>query len=156
MIIITPQIAPILWLVLGITLAVVEGLSVQLTAIWFALGAAAAAVAAVMGASQMTQVFVFLAVSAGTLIFTRPFVKKVLRVKKESTNADRVIGQTGIVLEAIDNDFAAGRVTVMGLDWSARTQENTGIAAGERVKVLAIDGVKLIVEPYTKQIETEE
>lgn len=150
---ITPQMEPIIWLVLGIALAVTEGLTIQLTALWFALGAAVAAVAAVLGASLMVQVVIFLVVSAGTLLFTRPFAMKILRVKKESTNADRVIGAVGIVLETIDNDSAAGRISVMGLDWAARSAGGAEIAKDEKVKVLAIDGVKLIVVPYVKQTE---
>lgn len=150
------QLAPVFWLVLGIILAVVEGVSVQLTAIWFALGAAAAAVAALLDASIGVQAAGFLVVSTLLLLCTRPFAKKVLRVKKQSTNADRVIGQIGVVQETIDNDLGAGRVAVMGLGWAARTMDNRDIPAGEKVRVLAIDGVKLIVEPYTKQTETEQ
>ncbi len=92
---------------------------------------------------------------SATLAFTRPFVKKVLRIQKESTNADRVIGQAGVVLEAVDNDLGTGRVKVMGLDWSAQTRDGGRIGEGEKIQVLSIEGVKLIVEPYSKETKTE-
>lgn len=141
------QLAPVLWLVLGIVMAVIEGVTVQLTAIWFALGAAAGAIAAVLGVPFMTQVYIFIGVSAFLLVFTRPFAKKVLHVKKVSTNADRVVGMIGIVTETVDNDAACGRVAVEGLSWAARAKDNQRIPTGERVKIIAIEGVKLIVEP---------
>lgn len=147
---ITPQMEPILWIVLGIIFAVTEGLTVQLTAVWFALGAAAGALVALAGGSPIRQFVVFVAVSGILLLFTRPLAKRALTVKKESTNADRVIGEIGVVLSHIDNDLGTGRVNAMGLDWSARTSSGVELEEGQKVKVLAIEGVKLIVEPYVK------
>jgi membrane protein implicated in regulation of membrane protease activity len=80
------------------------------------------------------------------LILTRPFVKKVLKAKRISTNADQVIGKTAVVIEDIDNDLAAGRVICMGLDWSARSVDGSRIKAGKKATVERIEGVKLIVK----------
>ncbi len=147
----SPQIAAVLWLFLGVLFAVGEGLTVQLIAIWFALGAAGAAIVAMFGASLLTQCVVFLVLSVASLAATRPLLKSKLRVHKESTNADRVIGAVGIVGEAIDNDLARGRVSVLGLDWSARSVDGSLIEQGSKVRVLAIDGVKVIVERVVRQ-----
>lgn len=138
---------PIVWLVLGIIFAVTEGLTVQLVSIWFAIGAAVTAVVtALIDIPWSTQLLLFVIVAGVLLAATRPLAKKLLYVKKQNTNADSVIGQVGIVLQAIDNDLAAGRVKVNGLDWSARSKSGEGIAEGAKVRVLSIDGVKLIVE----------
>ena len=132
------QYAPIVWLLLAIAFAVSEGLTVQLVSIWFAVGAAVtAAEAALFDVSWVVQLWTFVIVSAVLLIGTRPIAKNLLHVKKESTNADRFIGQVGVVTDPIDNDLSAGRARV----------------AGEKIRVLAIDGVKLIVEPCGKQTE---
>ena len=147
---------PIFWLILGIILAIIEAATVQLVAIWFSLGAVAAIIPALMGAPFWVQFLVFVAVSAASMLCTRPFVKRCLRVKQERTNADRVIGQTGIVVQQIDNDRAQGRVAVMGLDWSARTQNGEVLAEGARVTVLEIDGVKLIVKQQETTQPSEE
>ena len=62
--------------------------------------------------------------------------------------------RVGVVTDPIDNDLSAGRARVGGLDWSARSSDGADIPAGEKIRVLAIDGVKLIVEPYSKQTES--
>ena len=68
--------------------------------------------------------------------------------KVQPTNADRVIGQIGIVTEVISDRAQAGQVRVMGQIWSARTDDTTDeIAVGCEVRVLRIEGVKLIVTP---------
>lgn len=136
---------PIFWLVLGLALLIAEASTVQMVAIWFALGAFSAILPASLGAPLWVHILVFAVVSAAALLGTRPFVKRFLKVKVQRTNADRVIGETGVVVQAIENDKAQGRVAVMGLDWSARADDNTEIPEGEKVEILAIEGVKLIV-----------
>ncbi len=142
----SPQTAAVLWLFLGVLFAVGEGLTIQLIAIWFALGAAGAAIAAMFGAPLLIQFVVFLVLSVVSLAATRPLLKSKLHFHKESTNADRVIGAIGIVREPIDNDLSLGRVSVLGLDWAARSADGSLIEQGNKVRILAIEGVKVIVE----------
>ena len=63
---------PIAWLVLVAVLLVIEAVTVGLTTIWFAGGALVAAVASWLGAGEIVQWILFLAVSLVLLIFTRP------------------------------------------------------------------------------------
>ncbi len=148
--------APFIWLIVGIVMAVAEGLTVQMVAIWFAIGAVGASIAAVLGVAPIYQFLVFILLSCIALALTRPFVRKLMaHNKREATNADQVIGQSGIVRQAIDNDLGTGRVTAMGLDWTARAKDGQKIPEGEKVRVLAIEGVKLIVE-LQKQEEKQD
>ena len=55
-----------------------------------------------------------------------------------------MIGEVGEVVEAIDPD---GVVTLRGAPWRARTNRATPIAAGERARVVEVDGLLLEVEP---------
>ena len=55
-----------------------------------------------------------------------------------------MIGELGEVVEAVDPD---GVVSVGAARWRARTNRATPVAAGEPVRVVAIDGVTLEVEP---------
>ena len=55
-----------------------------------------------------------------------------------------MIGELGEVVEAVDPD---GVVSVRSARWRARTNRATPVAAGEPVRVIAIDGVTLEVEP---------
>jgi len=55
-----------------------------------------------------------------------------------------MIGREGTALEAVDPD---GLVEVNSATWRARTNRATPIAAGDPIRVAAIDGVTLDVEP---------
>jgi len=135
------------WIFAAAVMFVLEASTAQMVSIWFAVGALFAAIPAYFGASLGVQLFVFLVFSVLFLFAVRPLVKKRLQAHKQPTNADMVIGQTGIVLEEIDNARETGRVSAMGLNWSARSEDATIISADARVLVLRIEGVKLIVTP---------
>ena len=138
---------PMVWLLVAVIFGVVEAATVQLMSIWFALGAVAAMVSALLGASVWVQFGVFLAVSILVLAFTRPLVKKVLKVGRVHTNADSLVGRIAAVTVEIAGPGEVGRVLVDGQDWAAVSEEGIPIAPGERVLVKGIEGVKLVVEP---------
>lgn len=142
------------WLALLIIFVVVECLTVGLVSIWFAGGALVAMFFAMAGAGAIWQDVAFLAVSGLLLVVTRPFVKKYLMTKKEKTNYQSVIGMVAKVTENIDNFNQTGAAFVDGKEWTARTTEDAvAVEKGALVKVAAIEGVKLIVEPYEKPEE---
>ena len=135
------------WLGLTVIFALLEAASAQLTTIWFALGSVAAFVLALCGVKSLTvQIVVFVAVSVVALIGTRPFVKKILNKRTEATNADRNIGETGVTLSEINNLEARGEAKVNGSIWTARSATDDPIPEGTKIRVVKIDGVKLIVE----------
>lgn len=76
-----------LWLAAAIILAIVEANTVQLVSIWFAVGALAAMIPAIIGMDFTAQFAVFTVVSILVLAITRPFVKKKLTVQKTETNS---------------------------------------------------------------------
>ena len=136
------------WLIAMVLFGVLEAVTVGLTSIWFAVGALAALIAASLGAFALVQVIVFLVVSFVTLLLVRPLAQRYINDRKEPTNADRVIGREAVVTQAIDNLKAQGQITVNGAPWTARTEEGCpAIPAGSRVRVLRIEGVKVIVSP---------
>ena len=134
-----------LWVIILILAVVVEMSTTQLVCIWFAGGALVGLVAHFLHAPLWLQVILAAAVTLILLISTRPFVRRFLAKKETPTNADRVIGQIGIVTERIDNITEQGRITVLGGDWRARSLGGEPIESGARVKVEKIEGVKLIV-----------
>ena len=135
------------WLIAMVLFGVLEAVTVGLTSIWFAVGALAALIAASLGAFALVQVIVFLVVSFVTLLLVRPLAQRYINDRKEPTNADRVIGREAVVTQAIDNLKGEGQVNVSGAVWTARSQEEAPIPAGARVRVLRIEGVKVIVSP---------
>lgn len=143
----TGVIGAIVWIVIAIALFVIESLTVNLVCIWFAVGALAATAASLLGAPISVQFALFIIVSIAVLFIWRPFLKKRIVPKKTAMNAEAVIGQTGLVIEEIDNTLQTGRVNVDGLDWTARSETDEIIPVRQKITVKKIEGVKLIVEP---------
>ncbi len=139
----------VVWLGLLIAFAVAEAATVGLVSIWFAAGALAALLSTFFTTNIWLQIFLFFLVSAVTLALVRPLTKKYLTPQQVATNADRVIGREAVVTEAIDDLNATGAVRAAGVEWTARTGTDVTVPAGATVKVLRIDGVKLIVEPVS-------
>lgn len=138
----------VVWLIAMIALLVVEGLVPGLISIWFALGALAALVSALLHAPLWLQIVWFLVVSIAALALTRPLAKKYINSKTQPTNADMLIGRECVVRENIDNVLGTGAVSVDGKVWTARTEsDDTKAQEGSRAVVVRIEGVKLIVKP---------
>jgi membrane protein implicated in regulation of membrane protease activity len=135
----------IIWAIAIVAFGVLEGITAQLVSIWFVIGSVASLISALLGASFPVQIIVFIAVSALALIATRPIVKKKLNTKVQPTNADRCIGQDGVVIEEINNLVPSGQVKVDGKVWTARSSNKEIIPKGDVVTVEKIDGVKLVV-----------
>ncbi len=138
---------PFFWLFAMIALLVVEALAPGLVSIWFALGALAAMLAALLHAPVWLQVVWFLAVSVATLCLTRPLAKKYVNGRVQPTNADALLGKDCLVTEPIDNLSGTGAVKIDGKVWTARAEEEGArYAIGEIVHAVRIEGVKLIVK----------
>ena len=137
----------LLWVILLIAFVVGELITVGLTSIWFAAGSLVALLAAVLGANPVVQIILFLVVAVGLLAATRPWAKKYINSRTQRTNADRVIGETIRITERVSNLDQTGMAVVHGQEWTVRTRnDNEIIEPGEEAKILAISGVKLIVE----------
>lgn len=136
----------VIWLGVTILAAIIEAAVPALVSIWFVPGGLLALVASLAGGSLALQVALFFLGSAAALALTRPLARRLQRPGPTSTNADRVIGATAVVTEAVDNLQGAGRVSVMGNSWAARSERaGETIPTGETVTVVRIEGVKLIV-----------
>ena len=135
----------ILWLILLVAFAIVEGVTVSLVSVWFIGGAAAALIAALCGAEVWLQVVLFFGVSI-VLLCLRPLSKRLLKQKKVATNADSNIGKEAIVTEEIDNLQGKGAVKIAGVEWSARSEDGSVIEKDAVVRILRIEGVKVCVQ----------
>ena len=136
-----------IWLVLAIVLAITELVTAGLTTIWFSVGALASLLLVLCGVDNITvQIVVFVLVSLLSLIATRPLVKKYINKKVQPTNADRCIGKEAFVTEEINNILSKGAVKINGIEWSARSEDDSVIENGVKVKIISIDGVKVIVK----------
>ena len=135
-----------IWLGVLVAAVVLEIATTQIVSIWFAIGALASLIATLAGVEQLwIQIVIFVLVSAIAVVATRPIVKRIVNKKAEPTNADMVIGKTGVVTEKIDNLAPSGMVKAGGQVWTARSADDSVIDENERVIVKEISGVKLIV-----------
>lgn len=137
----------IVWLILAVIFLVLEIMTVALISVWFVLGAIAAMIAAMNGASLTVQISLMLVVSIIFLVLSY-FVKKKYDIgtKFVPTNSDALIGQVGVVTQTIENLENVGLVKIRGQIWSAESASDSVILEAEmKVIVEEIRGVKLIV-----------
>ena len=137
----------IFWLAAMVVFMAAEAMTVTLVSIWFAAGALGAVLVALLGGGLVLQVTVFLALAVLLLFFLRGFVRKRFNPRLTRTNIDSIIGATGIVITPVNNIAALGQVQINGMEWSARSTDNTHISAGTLVKVDKVEGVKVFVSP---------
>ena len=92
--------------------------------------------------------WVIVLMSAGVALFMLSGMTAMLRARFSTPTIGResMIGQMGAATTGIDPE---GMVDLRGGIWRARTNRATPIGAGDRVRVVAIDGLLLEVEPET-------
>ena len=137
----------LVWLALMIGFSALEIATVNMVSVWFAGGAMAGMVAQLFGASVPVQLTVFLLVSALLVGCLRPFVRKYVAPKKIHTNADMVLGQEAYLTETVDNRKGTGALKLGGKVWTVRSVSDTVLEQGTLVRVVKLEGVKLLVEP---------
>lgn len=137
----------VFWLAALGVLLLIEILTLGLTTIWFATGALAAFLLALLNLPLWVQITGFIVLSVVMLVFTRPVLTKYLNTKTTKTNAEGLVGRTARVLIPINNLKSEGQVIINGMEWMARsTREEETFQKDEIVRVAGISGVKLIVE----------
>lgn len=139
------EIIIIVWFAVIIIAALIEMNTMDLTSIWFSVGALVAFILSLTKIGITYQVVAFLVVSVGFIVFLRPVVKNYFKTNSISTNADRLVGKVAACTKPIGVG-ERGEVKIDGKYWLAVTSGDEEIEIDEKVEVLAIEGVKLIVD----------
>ena len=139
--------AAILWLIAMVVFLAVEGATVTMVSLWFAVGSLAALIASLLGGAVWLQVLLFFLVSAALLAALRPFARKHFTPKLAKTNVDAIVGSQGYVTAHVDNLSAQGQVKLGAMVWTARSTSGEPIKEGTLVRVDKIEGVKVFVTP---------
>lgn len=142
----------VIWMAVLVAAIVAEVISNAFLSIWFIASALVLTAlnvifyyAGIVPLMWYWQLLIFLILSTILLFSFRPVVmKKVIR-KAPRTNADRNIGETGIVIKTVE-PHGHGLVKVSGQEWTAFSDSEIPLETGSRVKVTAIHGVRLKVE----------
>ena len=136
------------WLISGLFCGIAEIFLPGFVLSCFSFGCFAAAVAAALDFSVTVQLLVFSCATFIVFISVRPILMKFLINRNNPaarTNTERVIGMIGIAQEEVT--AWQGVVKVEGEIWSSRCEGNLILAAGSQVRVLRVEGNKLIVGP---------
>lgn len=130
------------WLIIAISLAIIEMSTVNLVSIWFVISAILAMISTLFIKNVTIQIAIFVIAGLILMLLTKKIVKKMAPIKVK-TNIDRIIGMKGIVTEKITKN-KPGEVKVDGKLWTAIA--DSSIAKDSIVKVLEINSTKIKVE----------
>ena len=140
------------WIIAGILMIIIEILTPTFFIMWFGIGAFSASVVAYFNLSWVYQILTFLIVSTVLVILTRPIAKRITGPSPRKIAIDEIVGKVGIVLE--DVDFEKGGIVKVGSDtWRAVVEKDVRIPKGSKIKVLRVEGTKLVVEPVENHDE---
>ncbi|MBQ6270041.1 MAG: NfeD family protein [Bacteroidetes bacterium] len=147
---------PLYWLIIGILLSAFEIITPGFVIICFGVSALIVSLLAFLGVSNLTvQVIIFSVLSLLFTVLSRTIFKKYLMKNSNSnkiqSSLEKLIGSHGVVIESINNDISTGRVMVNSENWAARSVDNSIIEKNSKIKVIKIDGIKLIVEPVKSE-----
>ena len=137
------------WLVLGLLLVVAEmAASGGFYIIFFGIGAIVVGVLASfdLAGPLWMQVFLFAAISVGSLLIFRRRLLKWLQVDPQAPPVDMIVGEVGVAAEDL-LPGRVGRVELRGAAWSGRNITNVTLARGARCRVIRVDGLTVDVEP---------
>lgn len=137
----------LLWTLVSVLALILEVSSGTFYLICFAIGAACAVVASLLGLPLWVQVLVFAAFSTVSVYGVRPFVYKYLHREDagRASNADALIGREGVVVEPITPQ-GAGYVRIDGDEWKAVIAGSEPLDKGARVRVVARESIIVTVE----------
>ncbi|MFQ5512605.1 MAG: NfeD family protein [Candidatus Krumholzibacteriia bacterium] len=134
-----------IWMVLAALFVVGEIFTAAFFLLWFGVGAGVAGLLAKWEFGLVPQLTAFVVVSFALFLASRRFAERFSKEQPPGIGADRLVGQKGIVLEAIDNDKNTGRVRLGKEEWRADSETDAPIEVGKMVRVTGISGTHLIV-----------
>lgn len=142
-----------IWLIAAGVFFVAEIATVGFLIFWLGIAALLSMVVSFFVDNVFIQMLVFVVSSCILIPLTKPLNNLISKGDKEvKTNAFSIIDKYGIVTSKIMPNVS-GQVKVDGQTWSATTEDNsTTIEENTNVRILRIDGVKLIVEPVKESI----
>ena len=138
----------VIWIVLGVALAIAEAFTATFLIIFFAAGALAAGGAAALGAPLLLQGIVFVLVSGLSVAALRPIVlrhaKPAIETGETPFGIEALAGSHATVLEEVGGEH--GMIKIDGEVWQARAADTADrMLPGERVRVVKVEGATAIV-----------
>lgn len=129
-----------IWVGIFVVLVVIEAATQGLTTIW---GAASALIMVFISQTGMNigwQILLFLVMTLGFVVTTRPVLVKKLKVGNNRTNVDTMIGEEVIVTKAISTFEKGEARSKNGVIWSVTSTDGTNIGEGAVCTVQSVEG----------------
>lgn len=140
------------WLLVGFLLVVAELLTPGgFYLLFFGLGGIVVGLLGLAGIALPAwgQWLLFSALAIGaTLVFRKPLLER-LQKRMPQPQADDLHGEIATPVEAI-LPGAVGKAELRGTSWNARNAAPRPLAAGERCRVVGMDGLQLLLEPENR------
>ncbi len=136
-----------LWIICGFLLLGLEVVTPSgFILLFFGLGALTVGGLALLGLILQfnTQLFLFTAFSLVYLLLFRRFLNPKSEPKERVGDRSSMVGDIVVALEEIPAG-AFGQVDARGTQWQAKNNSSEVIAVGQRCRVSAMDGVKLVI-----------
>lgn len=136
------------WTLVGFLCLILELTSGDFFIMCFSIGAFITAIASTFVPGFTVQIIIFAVASLLCLFFVRPLALKYFHRNDDErpSNADAMIGRTGVVTDAIAAG-GYGRVKIDGDSWKACGENDSAIATGSRVEVVAMASTIITVKP---------
>ena len=141
------------WGLAALGLAAAELLTLDLTLLMLAVGAAAGGVTALVFPGLIwLQLVVAIVTAVATLFLLRPtLLEKVRKAPGYRSSLDTLVGARGTATTQITG--VTGEVKVDGQIWQARSFDpDLAIREGDQIEVFGLDGVTLTVYPTDRQL----
>lgn len=139
-----------IWLIAAVALLYAEVHTQAFFALFFALGALAAAIASVFGVDFWIQLIVFAVVSLAGVFGARRFVKQVMERRHKSAVITGMyggmVGQDALTLDEVGDEHHPGHAQLARTRWLAISNGPNAIPANTSVTVTDVRGTTLIVK----------
>ena len=135
-----------IWLGILIVCIVIEAFTMGLTTIWAGIAAIPLIFIARTGLPFKWQLLIFALITILLIVFTRPFAIKKLRIGKDKTNVNTMIGEEVLITKSITK-FQKGQAKAKnGVVWTAKSEDESEIPEGSTCIITAVEGNTISVK----------
>ena len=135
-----------IWVGIFVVLVIIEAATQGLTTVWGAVSALIMVFVSQTGMSIGWQILLFLAITLGLVLTTRPVFVKKLKIGRNKTNVDTMIGDEIIVTKAVRRFEKGEGRSRNGVIWSVTSTDGTDIEEGTVCTVQSVEGNTLTIE----------
>lgn len=139
------NIMPWIWLGVMVICVFIEAFTMYLTTIWGAISAIPLIFISRTSLPIKWQLLIFSLLTVALIFSTRPFAVKKLKVGKDKTNVNTMIGEEVLITKNVSKFQRGEAKSKNGVIWNVSSQSEDEIQKGTTAKVVEINGNTLVV-----------